>query len=49
MLIEADIIEIEQTQHEDLRKSRFRIPVGLDRSWMLKEHLLDAVRKEMNG
>ncbi len=49
MLIEADIIESEQTVHEDLRKSRFRISVGLYRSWMLKEHPLDLVRKEMNG
>ncbi len=45
-LIEVDIIELEQ---EDSRKSRFRIPVGLTRSWMLKEHPLDVVRKEMNG
>lgn len=49
MLIEADIIESEHTEHEDLRKGRFRIPVGLYRSWMLKEHPLDVVRKEMHG
>ncbi len=45
-LIEADIIEPEQ---EDSRKSRFRIPVGLTRGWLLKEHPLELVRKEMNG
>lgn len=44
-LIEADIIELEQ---EDSRKSRFRIPVGLTRIWMHKEHPLDLVRMELN-
>ena len=48
-LIETDIIEPEQAEYEDFRKSRFRIPVGLNRRWMLKEHPLDVVRKEMNG
>lgn len=49
-LIEADIIEATQG---DARKTRldshkFRIPVGLTRSWLLKEHPLEAVRREMN-
>lgn len=46
ILNEADIIETEQ---EDFRKSRFRIPVGLTRIWMLREHPLDEVGKEMNA
>ncbi len=45
-LIDADIIESEQ---DDIRKSRFRIAVGLTRGWMLKEHPLQLVRQEMNG
>ncbi len=45
-LIEADIVEAEQ---EVLRKSRFRIPVGLIRSWMLREHRLEVVSSEMSG
>jgi outer membrane protein assembly factor BamB/archaellum biogenesis ATPase FlaH len=51
MLSEADLIEVEPG---DSRKStfdsqRFRIPVGLTRGWLLKEHPLELVRKEMNG
>ena len=46
MLVEADIIELEQ---EDSNKSRLRIPVGLTRSWLLNEHPLELVRKEMNN
>jgi outer membrane protein assembly factor BamB len=50
-LLDADIIEDEQTNS---RKSsfdgrRFKIPVGLIRRWLLTEHPLDLVRKEMNG
>lgn len=45
MLVDADIIEPE---YEDIRKSRFRIPVGLTRSWMLKEHSLEVASKELN-
>jgi hypothetical protein len=49
-LIEADIIEDTRV---DARKTRldshkFRIPVGLTRSWLLKEHPLELVRREMN-
>ncbi|HET9921736.1 MAG TPA: PQQ-binding-like beta-propeller repeat protein [Ktedonobacteraceae bacterium] len=48
-LIEADIIEHTQgdTWKTTLDNSRFRIPVGLTRSWLLKEHPLELVRKEM--
>lgn len=49
-LIEADIVEEVQI---DPRKTRldshkFRIPVGLTRSWLLKDHPLELVRREMN-
>lgn len=46
MLRELDIIEAEQ---EDLRKSRFRTAVGLIRTWMLREHPLEVVSKELHG
>jgi outer membrane protein assembly factor BamB len=45
VLIDADIIE---SEYEDIRKSRFRIPVGLTRGWMLKEHPVEVAVKEMN-
>lgn len=49
-LIEADIIE---NKAGDIRKNtldsnKFRISIGLTRSWLLKEHPLDLVRKELN-
>jgi outer membrane protein assembly factor BamB len=49
-LIDADII-IEDMQ-SDGRKTwldgqKFKIPVGLTRTWLLKEHPLEQVRKEM--
>ncbi len=48
-LLDADIIEDMQS---DARKTRldshkFRIPVGLTRTWLLKEHPLELVCKEM--
>ncbi len=46
MLREFDIIEAEQ---ENLRKSRFRIAVGLIRTWMLREHPLETVGKELHA
>ncbi len=48
-LIDADIIEDMQasSQGAALDNSRFRIPVGLTRSWLLREHPLALVSKEM--
>ena len=50
-LIEADIIE---NMPSDARKTsldsdRYRIPVGLTRGWLLKEHPLELVLKQLSG
>ena len=49
-LIEADIIENKpnNTRKNTLDSNKFRIPVGLTRSWLLKEHPLEQVRREMS-
>src|SRR5262249_38409796 len=49
-LIQADIIENMQGDAKRIRldSHKFRIPVGLIRSWLLKEHPLEVVRGEMN-
>lgn len=49
-LIEADIIENKagDSRKNTLDSNKFRISVGLTRSWLLKEHPLDLVRKELN-
>ncbi len=51
MLSDADLIEFEpdDSRKNALDSQRFRIPVGLTRIWLLKEHPLKQVRKEMNG
>lgn len=51
MLSEADLIEFEpgESRKSTPDSQRFRIPVGLTRIWLLKEHPLNLVRKEMNG
>ena len=50
-LIEADIVE--RLSSDDLddsfEESKFRVPVGLTRRWLLKEHPLSQVRKEMSS
>lgn len=49
-LIEADIIENKpnNTRKNTLDSNKFRIPLGLTRSWLLKEHPLEQVRREMS-
>lgn len=49
-LIEADIIEDTESDSRkpQLDNHKFRIPVGLTRTWMMKEHPLELVRKEMS-
>ncbi len=48
-LIDADIIEDMQGDGRKawLDGQKFRIPVGLTRTWLLKEHPLELVRREM--
>jgi len=50
-LVDADLIESMSSDARDSvsDSSRFRIPVGLTRGWLLKEKPLEMVRKEMNG
>lgn len=50
-LIDADIVESEpgNSRKNTLDTHRFKIPVGLTRKWLLREHPLEIVRKEMNG
>lgn len=50
-LIEADIVESVPSDGHDgsFEESKFKIPVGLTRRWLLKEHTLDEVRKEMSS
>lgn len=49
-LIELDVLETEPTPRRKtaLSAQRFRIPVGLTRRWLLEEHPLNVVRKEMH-
>jgi outer membrane protein assembly factor BamB len=49
-LIEADIVERVSSDGQDssFDDSKFKIPVGLTRRWVLKEHPLEQVRKEMS-
>ncbi|HET8840113.1 MAG TPA: hypothetical protein VFN35_01540, partial [Ktedonobacteraceae bacterium] len=49
-LIEVDVVETESiTRHKvTFSAQRFRIPVGLTRRWLLEEHPLNVVRKEMH-
>lgn len=48
-LIDADIIEDMQSDGRKARldRQKFRIPVGLTRIWLLNEHPVEQVRKEM--
>ena len=50
-LVDADIIENKSSDFRDitLDSSRFHIPVGLIRRWLLREWPLEIVRKEMSG
>lgn len=50
-LIDADLIESIESDTKDTasESSRYRIPVGLTRGWLLKERPLEMVRREMNG
>ncbi len=50
-LIEADIVESVSSDGRDssFDESKFKIPVGLTRRWLLKEHSLEEVRKEMSS
>ncbi len=50
-LIEADIVESVSRDGLDspFEESKFQIPVGLTRRWLLKEHSLEEVRKEMSS
>ena len=50
-LIEADIVEPGSSDGQDIQfeDGKFKIPVGLTRRWLLKEHLLEQVRKEMSS
>jgi outer membrane protein assembly factor BamB len=47
-LIDADIIESEKSDIRDIvvDSSRFRIPVGLTRRWLLRDKPLDLIRSE---
>lgn len=49
-LIEADTVErvVGEGQDSSFDDSKFKIPVGLTRKWLLKEHPVEQVRKEMN-
>ncbi|HLX40182.1 MAG TPA: hypothetical protein VKR42_06595, partial [Ktedonobacteraceae bacterium] len=49
-LIEADIIEKTpgDIRRDTLESNRFRIPVGLTRNWLLKEHPLELALMEMS-
>ncbi|HLI08514.1 MAG TPA: PQQ-binding-like beta-propeller repeat protein [Ktedonobacteraceae bacterium] len=48
-LIEQDFVENKASSSRKnlLDSDKFRIPVGLTRSWLLKEHPLEVVRKQM--
>ncbi|MBV9231568.1 MAG: AAA family ATPase, partial [Chloroflexi bacterium] len=49
-LIEADIIESESRDSGDsaFESTKYRIPVGLTRGWLLRERPLELVRREMS-
>jgi len=47
-LIDADIIEDKPSGYTALDSSRFRIPVGLTRRWLLRDRPLELVRKELS-